>query len=615
MGILFVFLVLPPSQAEARFINLGGSLDFSYGEMKTELDNDQTEKTTFFQERYNLHNTGQLFSPQIGTLLLNGTFLKQETKTNNRGDQDFDFNDYSIAMNLFPYISPLSLYYQRANRTNKIDELAFQPGLDIKDRVTTIGGNWSLSASRIPRLSVSYNQSELESTDDPHRLPNTINRFLNFESSGQFRETTLIGRYQFNETDVSRLNTAGSVKTIRGNAFNLTTESRIAKGLNVSTFSRISQRSGGHAPGVTFGQERGFGGAVSFAPSVKWNTHARLNWAETPSSGSGGNDFKQQNAFWSTSYRPTEELDMVASARYFRFDVNDVETTSPYYDLNLNYRPFFGFSTGLGYAYGETDTKGEGAEVKTDYQRVRGNMDYTRALELIRYSAGYSLSHGVSDTAGKGEAKDLMNTFSVSLENTQIRYIHVSLGYTLNDVDRSHTGPDVQEAGDQLSHLVQLNADSSYYRGILSEGDSLMLQSTASWTKIEGFGAAGESIVFDGRGNYYFLPGAVFSTGYTHQNYPSGFYPDTHIFYEEVNWHFLIGSTSFTVGARANQERGDGDRSLDRDTLQTTGSMSYRLGKFVLSADGRWSKDESKSNGQDVDFASQSFFVRASRSF
>ncbi len=609
-----IFMLFLPVQAESRFINLGGSLDLSYGEFKTEQGN-ETQETTFFQQRYNLHNFGEIFNPRIGNLLLNGTYQSQDTDTDSAGgDQDFQFNDYSVHMTLLPYVSPFSLYYQQMNRTNKIDPVGLQSGLEVKDRLITFGGNWNFSVPKLPRLTVSYNQSELEA-DDPNRLPNTVNRFFNLESSGQFRETTLIGRYQYQKADIASFGSVSSKKR-GGHSFTLNTESRPANALIVTTNWRWSDPlSGGHAPGISIRPERGFGATASYTPSVKWGTHARINLSETPSS-SAGPRISQQNAFWSGSYRPTEDLDMVMSARYFRYDISDVETTSPFVDYTLNYRPFFGFSSGFGASYGMTETKGGASDISTNYLRYRGNLDYTRALESIRYSTRYAISHGFSDTDGQGESKDTMHTLSFSVENTQIRYVHLTLGYTLNDLDRSHTGgsSQTQGEGDQLSHLFQLNADSSYFRGLFRDDDSLLLQSTASYTKIDGFGAAGENFLLDGRGNYYFYPGAMFSAGYTLQNYPGGFYTDSHIFYEELHWSFIIGDTSFSFTARASQERSEGNSSLDRDTLQTTGGLTYNIGKFLFSADARWGKDTSKST-EDVDFENQSVFVRASRSF
>lgn len=627
---IFVASLIFSKTAEARFINLGGSLDLSYGDIRTKQSG-ETDKTTFFQQRYNLRNFGEIFNPRIGTVLLSGTYLSQDTKTDGKGDQDFNFDDYSIALNLLPYISPISLYYQRVNRTNHLDH-----PLDAKDKdqLTTIGGNWSFSARRLPRISLSYNQTETEAKDDPNRLPNTLNRFVNLESSGRIGETTLIGRYQFNESDVARL-ADGSVNTIRGNAFNLTTESRLAPALVVSTFSRLTTDGGSserNGTGAPFTQERGIGASLFYTPSVRWDTHARIDYSQTPGGGGSNPDLKRSNFFWSDSYRPMEELDMVMSARYFRFDISSVKTTSPYIDYTLNYRPFFGLSTGLGASYGETDTEvGDtgGTDIDTTFQRYRGYVNYTRAMEVVRFSASYSLAYGLSDTDQHGESKDLMNTITLGVENTRIRVLHVALAYTFNNINRdldipaanqipsvpSPEGPTNQEIDDQQSHRFQINADTSYFRGLLLEDDSLLLQSTASWTEIDGFGADGATYAFDGRGTYYFLRGGLFSAGWTYQDYERGFYLDSQIFYEELRYTFYLGNTSFTFGARGNQERTKGDSSLDRDTIETTSSIIYRIGKFIFSVDGRWSEDVSKSESQDVTYENQSIFARMSRSF
>lgn len=593
-------------------INLGGSLDFSYGHIRTN-QNERKDETSFFQQRYNLHNFGEILDPRIGTFLVNGTFLTQDSKTNqSRLDQNFEFHDYSLALNLIPYISPLSFYFQRVNRANDT-QAALNNQVTVKDRVTTIGGNWSLSLPRFPRLSLSYNQSELESTDDSTRLPNTLSRFFNLESSGRVRETTVIARYQFNTTDVARL--GDGVQKVEGNAFNLTTESRLSSKLFLNTYSRIANRGGGNATGVTFAQERGLGASVFYTPSVLWDTHARVDYSETPG-GSNATDLKRFTTFWSGSYRPAEELDMVLSARYFQFDVNDARTTSPYLDYHINYRPFFGFSTGYGSSIGNTTTSGSGSEVDTLFHRHRAFINYTRSLEILRYTSSYAVSYGVSDTKQKGPGRpaserstDLMNTVSLGVENTRIRIVHVALAYTFNDVERrSRT---VQDLEDQRSHVVQVNADSSYFRGILLEEDRLQLQSTASFTQIEGFGPSGTTYLLDGRGTYYFLGGGVASLGWTHQDYPDGFFLETDVYYEEVQWTSYYGNTTVTLRLRGTQTRGPDDRSLDRDTLESTNTMAYRIGKFMFNLDHRWATDRSSG----IEYGSQSIFARASRSF
>ncbi|MCG3111364.1 MAG: hypothetical protein MCM46_06015 [Candidatus Manganitrophus sp. SB1] len=600
--LLFLPTLFYPSRADGRLLNLGGSVDLSYGHIRTTQEEDVAE-TDFLQQRYNLHNFGEIIDPRIGTFSLSGTFLSQDTETNgNFTDQNFNFTDYSLGLNLFPYISPFSFYAQRVTRSNQLDTV-------VKDTITTYGANWSLSIPRLPRLALSYNQSELKA-NDRDRLPDTVSRYFNAESSGRIGETTVIGRYQYNQTDVARID--GEVDSIDGHAVNLNTESRLASALSLSTFARYADVGGTNAPGLTFAQERAVGASVFYTPSVFWDTHARVEYAETPDT----IDFNRLNAFWSASIRPTELLDMVTSLRYFQFEVNGTTTSSPFADYVLNYRPFFGLSTGLGASVGMTETEGNGAELSSLYQRYRGYANYTRSVEILRYSASYALSYGTADTsranlAGPQEddLRDLMNTLTLGVENTQIRIIHIALAYTFNDINRD--GPTVQEEDDQRAHTFQLNVDSSYFRGVIFRDDSLFLQGSASLTRIEGFGPTGTSLLYDARGSYYFLGGGLLAAGWTRQDYPEGFYLDSDIFYEEIQWSFYLGNTNLTLGARDSHQRGDGNSSLDRDTLEFTTVLAYQIGKFLFNLDHRWANDRSAG----VTYRSETIFARATRVF
>ena len=583
-------------------LNLGGSADLSYGLTRTEQSG-RIDETTFFQQRYNIHNFGEIIDPRLGTFYLSGTFLTQDSTTQgNFEDQDFKFQDYSLALNLFPYISPFSFYAQRMTRANELDTV-------VKDRVTTYGANWSLSVPRLPRLSLSYNQSELRG-NDRDRLPDTLSRFFNAESSGRLGETTLIGRYQFNETDVAR--GEGEVESTQGQAVNLTTESRLTPALQVSTFSRYANAGGVNAPGNTFSQERGIGASLFYTPSVFWDTHARMEYSEMPDH----LDFKRFMTAWSGSIRPTNQLDMVVSARYFQFDVADTVTSSPFADFNLNYRPFFGLSTGFGSSVGQTRTEGGGAETRSFYQRYRSYVNYTRSVEILRYSASYALSYGTADTdrgnlgaPGSDRLADLMNTITLGVENTQIRIIHIALGYTFNDINRQSRT--VQPEEDQRSHTFQMNVDSSFFRGIFFEDDSLLLQSSASLTRIQGFGPDGNTFVFDMRGNYYFWNGALLAAGVTHQDYPSGFYLDSVLYYEEVQWTLYLGNTHLTLGARDGHQQSRQNDTLKRHTMEATAALGYQIGKFIFNLDQRWATDRSAG----VSYTSQTIFARATRLF
>lgn len=600
--IFLPLLFLWVSEAEGRLLNLGGSADLSYGLIRTEQSG-HVDETSFLQQRYNIHNFGDIIDPRIGTFFINGTFLSQDSKTQGPFEnQDFELYDYSLALNLFPYISPLSFYAQQVTRANELD-------VRVKDRITTYGANWSLSVPRLPRLSLSFNQSELRG-NDRDRLPDTVSRFFNAESSGRLGETTLIGRYQFNDTDVAR--PSGEVDTAKGQAVNLTTESRLAPALQLGTFLRYANVAGVNAPGNSFSQERGVGASLFYTPSVFWDTHARLEYSEMPDHV----DFKRFVAFWSGSIRPTNELDMVVSARYFKFDVADTVTSSPFGDFNLNYRPFFGLSTGFGTSLGQTSTEGNGATVSSFYQRYRTFINYSRSVEILRYTAGYSASYGMADTnrdnlgtPDSDRLADLTHTLSLMVENTQIRIIHVAVGYTFNDVNRSSRT--IQAEEDQRSHTLLMNVDTSYFRGIVFEDDSLLLQSSTSLTRIEGFGPEGNTFVFDVRGSYYFLGGGLLGAGLTHQNYPSGFYLDSLIFFEELQWSFYFGNTNLTLGARDSHQQSHQNDTLNRRTLEATAALGYKIGKFIFNLDHRWATDRTAGSR----YTSESIFARATRLF
>lgn len=592
---------------EARVLNLGGSADLSYGINRTDQSG-HIEETSFFQQRYNLHNFGDIIDPRLGTFMVSGTFLSQDASSSGQfADQNFKFSDYSLAMNLFPYISPLSFYAQRVTRANELDTV-------VKDQITTYGANWSLSVPRLPRLSLSFNQSELKG-NDRDRLPDTISRFFNAESSGRVGETTLIGRYEFNNFDVAR--PEGGADSVRGQAVNLTTESRLAPALQLSTFTRYATTGGLTVPGNTFSQERGIGASLFYTPSVHWDTHARLEYSEMPDNV----DFKRFMALWSGSIRPTETLDMVVSARYFKFDVADTVTSSPFGDFNLNYRPFFGLSAGIGSSIGETTTEGTGISTTSFYQRYRSYVNYTRSVEILRYTASYAISYGTADTnrgnpgstnpdfPTSDKLTDLMNTITLGVENTQIRIIHVAMGYTYNDINRS--SPTVQPEDDQQSHTFTLNADTSYFRGIVFADDSLLIQSSTSLTRIQGFGPEGNTFIFDLRGSYFFLGGGLLSAGLTHQDYPSGFYLDSLLYFEEIQWTFYFGNTHLTFGGRDGHQDSHQNDTLKRHTLEATAALGYQIGKFIFNLDHRWATDRSAG----VSYTTETIFARATRLF
>jgi hypothetical protein len=148
--------LLLSGRGEGAPLNLGGSLDLSYGKLRSNQEGAVVE-TSAFQQRYNVRSFGDLVDPRIGGYTAGFTFMKEDVSSNTSADdRNFKLQDYSLAVNLLPRLSPLSLYAQQVVSDNR-------SGVVSKNRLTTYGANWSLTVPRLPRFALSLNRSELPS--------------------------------------------------------------------------------------------------------------------------------------------------------------------------------------------------------------------------------------------------------------------------------------------------------------------------------------------------------------------------------------------------------------------------------------------------------------------
>jgi hypothetical protein len=599
-----MMLMLPfllPAAVEGRLLNLGGSLDLTYSYLDSK-EGDNTFYTNSFQQRYNIRDFGDLIDPRIGSYNLGFTFFKQDvTTSNSTPDRDFSLFDYSAGLNLLPYVSPLSLYAQRVTSEN-------QDGVVAKNRLTTYGANWALTIPRYPRLSISLNRSELRS-EDRLRLPDTNTNFINVDTRHQIGNTSVSARYQFNQSDVARGD--GTADSFNSNAINLDTDSQLTSRLVLSTFVRYASRGGSSATGLGFFPERGVGASLFWTPSLYWDSSARYEISEIPD----GVAFRHQLGFLNVNIHPNQRTDILTSLRYYTFTTGSVTTEAPLGDFNVSWRPFFGLTTGAGASIGVTRSSGDITISESYFQRYRFYTNYTKTLTLIRYNASYTVSYGIDRTSRSGPGvpptdndQDLMNTVNVGIENTQIRIVHLATSVTFNDIQRSVTT--VQQSQDQQSFVYQLSADSSYFRNIVFTGDGLQLFGITSVTNIKGFGADGSSFVLDGRATYTVL-GIIGTLGFTHQDYPSGFYNDSDLFYQEAQWTASWMVLTALLDAKHTQQWGRGDSLLTRDGWEGTADLSGQIGQLFIGVDYRISNDDTA----DVRFLNQSLFVRVSRAF
>ena len=152
---------------------------------------------------------------------------------------------------------------------------------------------------------------------------------------------------------------------------------------------------------------------------------------------------------------------------------------------------------------------------------------------------------------------------------------------------------------------MQINADSNYFKNFL-------LQASASYTNIEGFGTQGRTIQLDARATYFLWQGLNLSGEWNHQDFPGGYFGDSDIFTGEAQWVNTIWQR-ITYLLDVKEIYQNNRSTNDRQTLQGQAQLMYQLGKLVLTMSYLYVRDEGIGTAPPRN--SQNFYVRAIRSF
>lgn len=612
---------------EAALVNLSGELEVSYSWSRDDQDGRVIKKVTDFEQRYTLRNSGDLWDPRIGTFMLNGTFMNQEIQTHGESvDAQPLYNnlrlaDYSGSVSLMPRLAPLTFSVQQLTQFNGAGSCYFfcSSGLTQKDRTTNYNLNWIVPIDHLPTVRVNLNQSDQKSSVGLFSMPptNITTRFANVEISDRFREINVLTQYQFSQTQFQGQGTSNA------NAVNLNVDGRITEALSLTASGNYTNQGGLNTAQVNFIQQRGGNFALFYRPSSLWDSSLSYNMSESPA---GNVDFKTQIAQGSLNLRPTTQVDIFSSYRFMRFE-SGVLTDSHFGTVGFNWRQLFGvfgLTQGASVSYSGTETAGT---TNTTDMTGRYSINYTKGFDQYRLNAGYNISYDANRTTpttpippfncnntcatsyltgnptGNPTHRDLLNSASAALENTDVRLYHWLVSYTFTDTHQD--GNTLQPQDDQRAHVAQINVDSSYFK-------KLLLQASASLTSIEGFGTAGRTIQADLRANYFIWQGLSLSAEINHQDFPHGFFGDSDTFTTEAQWVNTIWqrlTLLFDVKEiyQLNESIGD------RETFQGQSQFMYQWGKLFLTLSYLYVRDEGINTLPALN--SQNFFVRAVRSF
>ena len=614
--LLILIALFSAVAAEAAFINLSGELEVSYSWSRDTQGSRVTRELSDFQQRYNLRNYGELWDPKIGTFTLSGTFLHQDIQTRGEtipGQNNYNnlrLMDYGGSMTLMPRLAPLTFTVQQLTQYNSAGSCYFfcsnSSTTTRKDRTTNYNLNWLIPLDHLPTLRINLNEMDQKSSAGLFSLPPTdiTTRFANIEVSDRFDGINVIARYQFTQTEFEGRSTTS------GNAVNLNIDGRLTDALSLTASGNYTNQGGVNTSQVSFVQERGGNIALFYRPSQFWDGSLSYNLSQSPG---GIVEFTRQLAQGALNLRPTTNVDIFGNYRYMRFD-SGVLTQSNFGTAGFNWRELFGvfgLSHGAAASYGLTDTAGI---TSSTYMNGRYYINYTKGFDQYRLNTGYNLTYGVTrttpatpippaTTTPNPTHKDLLNSANISFENTNVRLIHWLISYSFTDTHRN--GDTVQSQDDQRAHVAQLNLDSNFF-------NNLLLQASASYTNIEGFGTQGSTIQLDGRASYFMWQGLSLMAEINHQDFPNGYFGDSDTFTGNIQWvNTLWQRLSVLLDLKEIYQLNESTNN--RQTFQGQAQATYQLGKLLLSLSYLYVRDEGIGMADPLN--SQNIFARAIRSF
>ena len=557
---------LPATPVHSRILNPNASLTLSYSLATTEAETSETRISAVGQ-RYRLGVSLNLRA--IGSLRADGSSFVEEIDSRTEtldSDRDekrrLDVLDFRLAADLFPLKFPLSLTANRVFRKNKVGSIS------TDETINTFGAHWIGIYPRLPRLTLSYNRTVLD-TETDQGSKDFSSQAVTVLAEGSIKNTRISTGYQVSENKVQDSGTS------RSQGLNLGVNSQLTPNLQISGTARYS--SSQTPPSVVTGstgllQERNLSlSAIYLPPLYWWDGNISYSYSESPFL----SEFKSHMIAGNVNLRPRERLDAHAGMRLLRFTTGDSEAHSESMNTSLNYNPFFGLRTGVGASLSHASTSNT-VDTDTLAQTYRYNVNYFRLWRILRIISGYSLGYGTSTSTEGPDSTDLSNDMSLTVGNTNRRIVGLSLNTSLSHVNRETDSQD----SDQTTYNISLNAESGYFRGLILRGDSLTLRSNATYTSTRGIGIEGPIQRLSATANYLWRLMTV-NTGYSIENYPDEVRLDRQHFFGQFDWTlFLIRNLTFKLGVRDTFE--DNRFRDDVNRLQGNTEARYRLGKNDL---------------------------------
>ncbi|MFZ5861463.1 MAG: hypothetical protein ACOYXR_01240 [Nitrospirota bacterium] len=551
-------------------------------------------RTSGLQQRYQLGSSGSLYHPNVGSYIANISLVDDVARVNDEKSQDLVVKDYYLGFNFLPRQTPISLYAQRTTQDNE----AFRPDTYGPVSVnTTYNLTWDFPLKRLPRLRLNLSQTDVQTDSRLASLSNATGqttRAAALDTDGQAGNTRFFARYQLSEL-------TGEVADNTSHTITASTDTKVTPALSAATrvnYSSNVTTIGSVTPGTLL--QRSAGASVFYRPSLQTSLSGTYDYYKDP--------FVRHLAQGSAALRPLQELDISAGYRLARFDLRDSLTDSHYAFASANYRPFLGLSTNATASIGLTEVSGA-SDVRSLYQSYGYGANYLKTLTLVTYRLGYQGNYSENKlNTSAGTSRDLTNTFSAGLSNTQTRVVALSGDYALSLIRHRTAGTD---ASDQVDHRAQVTATSSAPQNLFLTGDFMVVSALASYAVTQYRTFSNHVLLLSATDTYETGRGVAATVGYTYEQQSQLDYDNKSTSFIQVRWlSYIVRNGSLDLNAKESWERYAGNQ---QDVTRTEGGalFSYYIGKLSLSADYRLTFETRTADRQ----LNQTAFAKASRSF
>jgi hypothetical protein len=585
-----------PGVAQARTLNLHGVADLTYRWSRIDQTVGGTDlapsTTNGLQQHYQLGSTGDLAHPNVGSYTANISLIDDVNRINGGKTQDLTVKDYYFSLNLLPRATPVTFYAQRINQDN--DALASLSS-GTTSVTTTYSLTWDIPLQRLPRLRVNLFQSELQ-FDSAQVSSLQRTRAAALDADGQTGNTRYFARYQLTRLE-------GDTNGSTSHTVSASTETRFSPALTGAArvnYSSSVPTQGIVTPGLGTLLQRSAGASLYYRPSLQTTLTGSYDFYKDP--------FERHLLTTNATLRPTQDLDLMAGYRFFRFDVPAAVTDSHYGFAAANYRPMLRLSTNLSAALGTTDVRGA-TNVTSYYQNYGYGANYFETLTLLTYRLGYQGSYSANRlSTNSGTSRDLTNVFSAGVSNTQTRIVGVAADYTLSLVTHRTAGA---AATDQRDHRLQVTANSSAPRDLFFPGDFLVLNALASYTLSDYLDVTDHLLLFSTTETYETGRGLATTVGYLYERRTLVNYDSKSISFIQVRWiTYVVRNSTLDLNAKQSWER-YAQRQPDVERSEGGAILTYQFGRITLSADYRLTLE----SRPDDRLLTQAAFLRAARPF